>query len=331
VPKVWPPGFVRVPDEEWTRAEVATLAQKYDAVGRHGWYANLDPSVEEMASVLRESDVLVDYSGGTGLFIERLLAAVGSRAIGVVDADSSPKFLALALAKLRDDPRVAFRLIRFLKEEKRLQRLDEALGPELASRGADALVSTNAIHLYHDLDDTLASWARVLRSGAHVHVQSGNIRDADAAKEAWIIDQTVEAVHLAACAIVEAKPRFERYRAPLHIRERMDAHAALRRKFFLPPRPLAHYVSALERTGFVEIAARTQPVEARASEWREFLAVYSEGVLGWVGGTERVEGAAAPPEALADRMELLGLALDEVLGGREEFMASWTYISCRRP
>jgi hypothetical protein len=34
------------------------------------------------------------------------------------------------------------------------------VGPGLLDRGADAITSTSAIHLYYDLDETLASWAR---------------------------------------------------------------------------------------------------------------------------------------------------------------------------
>lgn len=327
---VWPVGFPRVPDEEWARAEVATLAQKYDAVGKHGWYENLDPTVEDLAKELPAGGILVDYSGGTGLLIERLLARLGDTRVGIVDADSSPKFLALALEKLRDEPRVAFRLIRFLKEQKRLAWLDEALGPELTTRGVDALVSTNAIHLYYDLDGTLASWHRVLRPAGHVHVQSGNIRNPDAPPEAWIIDATVEAVHEAARRIVAETERFAAYRPALHDRDRMDAHAALRQKFFLPPRPLAHYVSALERAGFVDVRTEARGIAARADEWREFLSVYHEGVLGWVGGSARVEGVEPTKEAVDDRLQLLRRALDDVLGGRETFLACWSYITCKR-
>src|SRR5581483_1043802 len=69
----WPPGFVRIPDEDWTRAPLDALAVKYDAVEKHGWYANLDPTVEEIVAFARPGHVLVDYSGGTGILIERLL------------------------------------------------------------------------------------------------------------------------------------------------------------------------------------------------------------------------------------------------------------------
>lgn len=327
---VWPPGFVRVPDEEWTRAPVATLAQKYDAVGKHGWYANLDPTVEEVASFLREGHLVVDYSGGTGLFIERLLAARPDLGFGIIDVDSSPKFLAMALAKLRDEPRVAFRLLGFLKEEKRLQSLDEVLDAPLRERGLDALVSTNAIHLYRDLVPTLASWARLLREGGRVFVQSGNIRNPEADDGAWIIDDTVEALQASARRIVREDARFARHRHALADDARMEAHAAFRHKVFLPPRPLSHYLEAMRAAGLRPVDVRARAVRAKATEWHEFLAAYSDAVLGWVGGHEKVDGRAPTKEDVVDRVALMRLALDDVLAGRETFEATWTYVTCEK-
>lgn len=328
---VWPSGFARVPDEEWTRAPVESLAQKYDAVGKHGWYDNLDPSVEELSRALREGDVLVDYSGGTGLLIDRLLASLGSRAVGFIDVDSSPKFLALALAKLRDDPRVAFRLIRYLKDEKRLEGLDEALGPAMLARGVDALVSANAIHLYYDLGATLAAWCRALRPGATVHIQSGNIRNPDAPAGAWIIDDTVRAVDAAATTIVRAESRYARHRNVLDDRARMAAYDAFREKVFLPPRPLSFYLDALREAGLRIERVWTRPVSARADEWHQFLAAYSDAILGWVGGCEKVDGRPPSKEDLDDRLALMRLGLELVLTGKPAFDATWTYVTCRKP
>lgn len=319
-----------MPDEDWTRAPVASLAQKYDAVGRHGWYANLDATVEVLAGELREGGILVDYSGGTGLLLDRLLPAVGGRRMGVVEVDSSPKFLAMALAKFREDPRVAFRLVRYLKEEKRLQTLDETLGGAMVERGVDALVSANAIHLYYGLEETLRSWARCVRPGGLVHVQSGNIRTPDGPKGAWIIDDTVAAVDAAARTIVRAESSFARHRGALDDKERMAAHDAFRGKVFLAPRPLEYYLSALRGAGFAIERVWTRPIAAKADEWHEFLAAYSDAVLGWVGGSEKVEGRAPTPADLEDRLRLMRLALGVVLTGNESFDATWTYIDARR-
>lgn len=327
---VWPPGFVRVPDEAWTRAPLASLAQKYDAVGKHGWYANLDPTVHDLTAFLREGHLVVDYSGGTGLLIERLLAARPGLAFGIVNVDSSPKFLAMALAKMRDEPRVAFRLLRYLPDQKRLQLLEEALDAPLRERGLDAVVSSNAIHLYHDLAPTLASWARLLRPDGRVFVQSGNVRNPDAPAGSWIIDDTVEALQAAARRLVREDPRFARHRAALDDAARMEAHAAFRRKVFLPPRPLSHYLDAMRAAGLRVVDVRSRQVRAKASEWHDFLAAYSDAVLGWVGGNEKVDGHAPSGEDLADRVALMRLALDDVLAGRETFEATWTYVTCEK-
>lgn len=330
MPFAWPSGFPRIPDEDWTRAPVDTLAAKYDAVEKHGWYANLDPTVEDVLARLRPGDVLLDYSGGTGILFDRLLQARPGLDAGLLNVDSSPKFLALCLQKFRDEPRVAFRLIRFLREQKRLQLLHEVLDPPLLERGVDVLVSTNAIHLYYDLPDTLASWHRVLRPGGHVHVQSGNV-DGAGPPGSWIIDGTVEALHEHARRIVQEDARFAAYRKALEDPARMAAHDALRRKFFLPARPLAHYVDALRSAGFADVRWETRPVRALTREWYQFLEVYHEGVLGWVGGSERVEGAPPTEEALRDRRALMWEALQRVVEGREHFDATWTYLTCRKP
>lgn len=326
----WPDGFERVPDEDWTRAPVASLAQKYDAVGRHGWYANLDATVEDLARELRDGQVLVDYSGGTGLLIDRLLARLDGRGVGVVNVDSSPKFLALAAQKLGHDPRVAFRLIEYVKQERRLETLEEAIAGPLARRGVDAIVSANAIHLYYDLPETLAAWHRALRPRGYVHVQSGNIRHEGASTGAWIIDDTVQAVDAAARSIVKGESRFARHRATLDDAPRMAAYDAFRAKVFLPPRPLSYYLDALLGAGFAIERVWTRPIRALATDWYEFLAAYSDAVLGWVGGTEKVDGKPSSKEDLDDRLALMRLGLDMVLTGNPSFDATWTYVTARR-
>ena len=315
----WPEGFARVPDDDWVRRPPEELARTYDTVREHGWYRNLDPTVARLRARLRDGDLLLDYSGGTGILAERVLAEVGD--VGVLIVDASPKFLRVALDKLGDDDRVAFRLIRFLEEERRLQTLQEAIEPPLLERGADLLSSTNAIHLYYDLDETLRSWRATLRPGGRAHVQSGNIGVADLAEGAWIIDETVEAISAAAERLVRADDRWAAYRDRIGD----PRYAALRRKFFLPVRPLGHYLEALERAGFTIESVEHRTVEARTEDWTAFLATYHEGVLGWVGGSERVEGVPPSAVAVADRLELLRLAVDEVFAA-PTFDAVWTYV-----
>lgn len=118
-----------------------------DNVEHHGWYDNLQPTVEALAVHLADGDVLLDYSGGTGILLDRLRLRVFDRAVGTVIVDASAKFLRVALQKYRDDPLVALRLLRFLRDERRLESLDEVLGAPLRQRGVDAVACTNAIHL----------------------------------------------------------------------------------------------------------------------------------------------------------------------------------------
>lgn len=326
---VWPVGFDRIPAGDWTALPIGALARKYDSVEHHGWYRNLEPTVDELRATLRDGDLLCDYSGGTGILADWLLRAAPELRAGVVIVDSSPKFLRLALEKLGGDERVAFRLIDYLRTERRLQWLDEALDPPLRDRKLDALVSTNAIHLYYDLPDTVASWVRALRPGAAVLVQSGNVRNPDAPAGSWIIDETVEAIHQLAVERVRTDPTWAAYRDHADDLARMDRYGELRRKYFLPVRPLDHYLDVFRGAGLTVERVTCLPIEARVFEWFEFLAAYHDGVLGWIGGTEKLEGAAPSAEAVRDRLALMRLALDQLFDRRDAFRASWTYITCR--
>jgi SAM-dependent methyltransferase len=327
----WPPGFARVPDEAWVRRPPEGLALKYDTVQDHGWYRNLDPTVDQLADALQPGAVLLDYSGGTGILAGRLLEELPERGFGILIVDSSAKFLRVAIEKLGGHERVAFRLIRYLKEERRLQTVQEVVGPELLERGVEAVVSTNAIHLYYDLEDTLRSWHDLLRPGARAFVQSGNIGVADLPPGTWIIDETVEAIHRAAVEIVRDADTFAAYRPVLDDPGSMAAYEELRQKFFLPVRPLEHYLDALAAAGFRIVEVTQVPVEAHVDQWYEFLAAYHEGILGWVGGSQRVEGDEPAPEAVAHRLRLLREATERAFEGRPSFRAVWTYVVAERP
>jgi hypothetical protein len=314
----------RIPAEDWVAQPVDAFGLHYDTVENHGWYRNLDLTVEQLAADLEESQILIDYSGGTGILLDRLRLRIFDRQIGMLVVDSSPKFLRVALDRFRADPRVAFRRLRYLKDEKRLQYVDEVL-----PRGflADALVSTNAIHLYDDLENTLRAWTRVLRRGAKVRINSGNLRNPRAGENEWIIDETVYVVHEVATGIVRTDDRYAAYRGVLEDEERMRAYLDYRDRVFLAPRPLEYYVDTLQTAGFEidEVTERT--IEADVEEWYEFLAAYADAVLGWVGGSAKVDGVDASEEATADRLRLLHDSLAVIFGGRPTFSCCWTYIT----
>jgi SAM-dependent methyltransferase len=253
---------------------------------------------------------------------------VFDRQVGMVIVDSSPKFLRVALDRFRADERVAFRRLHYLKDLKRLQYVDEVLGDGFPA--ADELVSTNAIHLYDDLENTLRAWARVLKPGGRVRINSGNLRNPRAGENEWIIDETVYVVHEVATGLVRTDPRWAAYREVLDDAERLRAYLSWRDRVFLAPRPLDLYLDELRTAGFSieEVTERT--IEANVDEWYEFLAAYADAVLGWVGGSAKVDGAAATEEAAADRLVLLRESLDTIFGGRPTFRCCWTYITATR-
>ena len=327
-PFAWPAGFPRIPDEDWVEQPVDAFGLHYDTVENHGWYRNLDLTVEQLAEDLRDGDVLVDYSGGTGILLDRLRLRIFDRRVGMLIVDSSPKFLRVALDRFRGDERVAFRRLNYLKDERRLQYVDEAVGE--AFPGADHLVSTNAIHLYDDLDGTLRGWARVLQPGGRVRINSGNLRNPRAGENEWIIDETVYVVHEVATGLVRADPAYAAYRDVLDDEERMRAYLAWRDRVFLAPRPLDFYLDALRGAGFTVEDVSERTIEADVEEWYEFLAAYADAVLGWVGGSAKVDGAPATEEAARDRLALLHRALTTIFGGRPTFRCCWTYITARR-
>jgi len=326
----WPAGWQRIPDDDWVRQPVDAFGEAYDSVDHHGWYRNLDATVEELSHLLEDGDVLVDYSGGTGILLDRLKLRMFDTRAGAVIVDSSPKFLRVAMEKFRDDPDVGLRLLRYLKPERRLERLDEVLGPELLDRGVDAIVSTNAIHLYPDLADTAAAWLRALRPGGSVLINSGNIRNPRARRNEWILDETVWVVGDLAEGLVRTDPAYAAYRADVDDGERMAAHAAYRDRVFLQPRPLDFYLETLELAGLKVESVREASIEARVEDWYGLLRTYHDAVLGWVGGTEKIDGAAPSPEAVGDRLALIRHAMDVLFHGRPKFQACWTYITCAK-
>ncbi|MBA2488141.1 MAG: hypothetical protein H0V36_02315 [Chloroflexi bacterium] len=319
-------------DFEWPdglRDPVDTFGLAYDRVERHGWYKNLDLTVEELAQTLKEGDVLIDYSGGTGILLDRVRLRIFDRPIGMIIADSSAKFLRVAVEKFRDDPRLAFRLMRWMKDQKRLQYLDEVL-PELAGGGIDVIASTNAIHLYMDLAETLDSWVRMLGAGGKVFINSGNIRNPRARPSEWILDETVWVIHEVAEGLVRTDPRYAAYRDVLDDHERMVKHGTHRDRVFLAPRPLQHYLDSLEEAGLHVTSVKEATIEASVDDWFELMSAYHEAVLGWIGGTQKVDGQEAPEVAVKDRIQLIRESMEVLFAGRNRFTACWTYITAER-
>lgn len=327
----WPIGFERYLNENWTKTPLEELALKYDTVEEHGWYDNLDTTVELLISNLNVGDIIIDYSGGTGILCQRLLESANRDDFGILIVDSSPKFLRLALEKFHDNQQVGFRLINYLRDERRLQLLDEVLPPEILERGIDLISSTNAIHLYNQIDDTLSAWYRVLRPKGRIHIQSGNIRNPAAEDDAWIIDETVGHIHQTAMNIVRETHEWREYSTMLDDEEYMKSHDQLRDKYFLPVRPIDTYLEALKSAGFQIDKQLVNTIPANVEEWFSFISVYHEGVLGWIGGAERITGEEASEETIEDRKELIRISMNEIFDGNDSFKTSWTYIEGLKP
>jgi SAM-dependent methyltransferase len=325
----WPPGFRRVPEEAWTQRTASSEGLRYAGLTNQLWYSNLDYTVHQLREHLGDGDLIVDYSAGTGILYERWQQQPGAE-VGWILVDASPRFLQVAVEKLWAHPLVAFRLLSFLKDQHRLEFLDEALPGAIRGRGVDAIVCTNAVHLYPNLPQTFAGWARALRRGGRVFVQSGNMWNGQAEEGAWIIEDTVEAIHRFAVSEVTNEARYARYRPALEDLTRMAAHQALRHRYFLPPRHVDEYVVGLCSVGLRLERAVARSVEVSTAEWAKALEIYAEGILGWIGGVEKIDGRTATDEDRKARSELIERGLQRYFGNRPLTKASWTYITCRK-
>ena len=323
----WPSGFERIEDADWPAAPLDPLGERYASMANHRWYANLRLTLEQLAEALRPGQILVDYSGGTGILAHQIVDRIPDTGILIVDA--SPRFLRVALEELRHQPRVAFRLLRSVAHQRRLQRLDEVVGPALFQRGVDALVSTNAVHLYQDLDDTFAAWSRVVRPGGQVFVQSGDIRNPEGRPGEWLISQVVEKVREVAQEIAAEDPRYEPYRAVLADAGRMATYDALWRRVFLPIRSVEEYRAALERAGFEVRSSTTRTIEVGVLEWYEATSIYPD-LLAWVGGSPKVDGQQPTAAAMEDRLDLLRQSFLRLFAGRDVYDSTWTYLVAQR-
>ena len=65
-------------------------------------------------------------------------------------------------------------------------------------------------------------------------------------------------------------------------------------------------------------------------EWYKLLCTYNDGVLSWVGGSEKVEGTPPSDEAVRQRLFLIRYSLEKLFPGQDSFPCTWTYLTCRR-
>jgi hypothetical protein len=110
----------------------------------------------------------------------------------------------------------------------------------------------------------------------------------------------------------------------------MARHVKLREKVFVPVRPLELYLQAFRGAGFTVLHVFEETIFARVDEWYRLLSTYHDGVLSWVGGSEKVEGAPPSAEAVRQRLFLIKYSLEKLFPGQDSFPCTWTYLTCRR-
>ena len=89
--------------------------------------------------------------------------------------------------------------------------------------------------------------------------------------------------------------------------------------------------TSLSQVGFRIDAVAHRVIEARVSDWYEFLSAYHDGVLGWAGGTEKIDGQAPDDATVALRLQLIEESLERLFEHQPTFRACWTYLTCTRP
>lgn len=318
----------KIIDDEFLKSDVTEFALGYDKVKNHTWYDNLDYLVKLANEYFGEDDLIMDYSCGTGIFCERLLK-IKIDSPRILMLDSSPKYLKLSYEKFHRNYKFFFRLIKFIKEENRLQTIEESIGTK-SSELLDGIVCSNAVHLYPNIEDTIKSWYNILVKGGKLLINSGNILNPNMDSSSVLIDQTVNDIAKISYDIVTNNPKYSKYVDLIQNFEYINKHDKLRDKYFLPIRPIDFYTEELTRNGFKMIEVKTENIEARVDEWFDFLKVYHEGIIGWIGGSKKITGIEPTEEEINDRIEIIKTALNIIFENNNDFKACWNYIICEK-
>jgi ubiquinone/menaquinone biosynthesis C-methylase UbiE len=318
----------KIIDESFLKSDVTDFALGYDKVKNHTWYDNLNYLVELSKEYFNEDNFIMDYSCGTGIFPERLLKLTVS-CPRILMMDSSPKYLKLSYDKFGRNYKFFFRLMRYLKEEGRLQTIDESMGG-VYKELLDGIICTNAIHLYPNISETIKSWNDVLVKGGKLLINSGNILNPLMDVESKLIDQTVEEISKISFDIVKSDPKYSKYLDLIDDFDYISNHDELRKKYFLPIRPIDFYTDELVNNGFKIVEVKTINIDAKVDEWFDFLKVYHEGVIGWIGGSKKITGVEPTEQEINDRIEIIKLSLNKMFNNQNNFKACWNYIICEK-
>lgn len=315
-------------DESFLKSDVTEFALGYDRVKNHTWYDNLNYLVELSNEYFNDDDFIMDYSCGTGIFPERLLKSTIS-CPRILMMDSSPKYLKLSYDKFGNNYKFFFRLIKYLKEENRLQTIDESIGEDYKEL-LDGIICTNAIHLYPTISDTIKSWDKLLVKGGKLLINSGNIFNSSMDSESKLIDQTVNEIDKLSYRIVKETPKYSKYCDLINDVDYIKKHDSLRDKYFLPVKNIEYYTDEILKNNFKILEIKTINIDAKVDEWFEFLKVYHEGIISWVGGANKITGVEPKKDAVEDRIDIIKLALNEMFNNNNDFKACWNYIICEK-
>ena len=318
----------KIIDESFLKSDVTEFALGYDRVKNHTWYDNLNYLVELSNEYFNDDDFIMDYSCGTGIFPERLLKSTVS-CPRILMMDSSPKYLKLSYDKFGNNYKFFFRLMKYLKEENRLQTIDESMGKDYKEL-LDGIICTNAIHLYSTISDTIKSWDKLLVKGGKLLINSGNIFNSSMDSESKLIDQTVNEIAKLSYRIVKETPKYSKYSDLINDVDYIKKHDSLRDKYFLPVKNIEYYTDEILKNNFKILEIKTINIDARVDEWFEFLKVYHEGIISWVGGANKITGVEPKKDEVEDRIDIIKLALNEMFNNNNDFKACWNYIICEK-
>ncbi len=312
----------KLQDNVIQNANVTEFALSYDSVKYHTWYDNLNYLINVSTETFNDDSLVMDYSCGTGIFSEKL--NLYNCTPHIVMMDASLKYLRLAYEKFKDNPKYSFRLLDLKKG------IEESLVDNLEGK-LDGIVSTNAIHLYPTIDETIKSWNGLLKKGGKLLINSGNINNPKMkTPSSFLIDQTVNQIFNLSIEIVKNNNVYAQYRDKLYDVDYFEKYVELKDRYFLPIRNIEYYTDSLHKNGFVVKEIKTIDIKANVKEWFDFLNVYDEGILGWIGGVKKVTGEIATLTDIQNRLDIMEEALNIIFDNKNHFNASWNYIICEK-
>lgn len=326
----WPTGIVRIPGEDWTRDAIDESALRYDKHENNVFGATWDPVIAQVLSVLNENTIMVDYSCGTGQFTERILRHFNG-SIRILNVDVSPRYMRIAVDRFRDDRRVALRLLGKDRNGGKLERLDTVAKEIIEEPGVDVLTATNAIHLYPDLQATLESWYRVLRPGGLVIFTTGDMISSSGASSSWSLHDAVGTVNDLAKEVIEKEPMFKKYLTKIGDSDILEKYSALRKRVYPSPKSIDLYLKLLSDVGIPAQYHFERTINVSIEDMIDALAPYHDIVLGWVGGSKKVEGYSPTPESVHDRLFLIRYCVEKLYASREYYQFGWKYFTCKKP